>query len=73
MPVHREAEPETADSTSEAATDPEIVSAGLYRLDEVGGEVSQSLARQLEVAIEAAAKGNGPVVCENGLPVTRPL
>lgn len=55
-----------------ALTDPEIVSADLYPPAEITGKVSASLARQLNVAVEAAAKGGGPVLCEDGLPVTGP-
>ena len=48
--------------------DPEILSAGLYRLDEVSGKTSAPLARRLSVALTAAQSNTGPVLCDNGVP-----
>lgn len=47
---------------------PEIVSVGLYRLDEVIGRTSSPLARRLSVALTAAQHGAGPVLCDDGVP-----
>ncbi|PXY17334.1 NUDIX domain-containing protein [Prauserella flavalba] len=56
----------TADQVSRLAlTDPEIVSAGLYTLDEAAARVKPSLAARLCVAVEAAARGE-LALCEDG-------
>ena len=48
--------------------DPEILSVGLYQLDEVSGKTSGPLARRLSVALTAAQSGTGPILCDNGVP-----
>ncbi len=48
--------------------DPEVVSVGLYRLDQVRGGTSDALARRLAVALAAAQDGTGPVLCDDGVP-----
>jgi 8-oxo-dGTP pyrophosphatase MutT (NUDIX family) len=51
-----------------ALDDPEIVSVGLYRPDEVGERTSDRLARRLAVALTAVQDGAGPALCDNGYP-----
>lgn len=46
--------------------DPEIVSVGLYRLDEMVGKLKPQLARRLAVALDIARRGDGPALCEDG-------
>ncbi|MEU6645662.1 NUDIX hydrolase [Saccharomonospora sp. NPDC046836] len=53
-----------------ALTDPEIVSVGLYALDEAKGKVKPSLAARLAVAVDAAARGE-LVLSENGERIAR--
>lgn len=48
--------------------DPEILSVGLYGLDEATGKVSGTLARQIEVALRAVETGDGPLLCDDGVP-----
>lgn len=47
-------------------TDPEIVSVGLYRLDEVAGKLKPQLARRLAVALDVALATDGPALCSDG-------
>ncbi|GAB3170770.1 NUDIX hydrolase [Myceligenerans halotolerans] len=49
--------------------DPEIVSVGLYRLEEVSGKLHDVLVRRLTTALAAVQDGNGPVLCDDGYPV----
>jgi 8-oxo-dGTP pyrophosphatase MutT (NUDIX family) len=48
--------------------DPEIISVGLYDLEEVSGKVSPALARQIAVALTSAKDYAGPVLCDDGVP-----
>jgi 8-oxo-dGTP pyrophosphatase MutT (NUDIX family) len=48
--------------------DPEIVSVGLYRLDEVSGKTTSPLARRLSAALVAVKDGSGPILCDDGVP-----
>lgn len=48
--------------------DPEIVSVGLYRLDEVSGKTTGPLARRLATALTAVEGNSGPVLCDAGVP-----
>lgn len=47
-------------------TDPEIVAADLYPLDEVAGKLKPALARRLAVALEVATSGGRLALCEDG-------
>ncbi|MBK1785156.1 NUDIX domain-containing protein [Prauserella cavernicola] len=49
-------------------TDPEIVSAGLYTLDQTTSRVKPSLAARLSVAMDAESSGQ-LALCEDGKPV----
>lgn len=49
----------------------EIVSAGLYRPDEVRRRTTSLLARRLVIALAAARHGTGPVLCDDGVPTSR--
>lgn len=60
-------ERDLADLTLE---DPEIVSVGLYRPDEISERTSDRLARRLAVALTAVRDGTGPALCDNGVPTT---
>lgn len=50
--------------------DPEIVSVGLYRLDEVSGKTTGPLARRLSTALAAVKSGSAPVLCDDGAPIS---
>lgn len=51
-------------------TDPEIVAADLYPLDEVTGKLKAALARRLHVALDVATSGGGLALCEDGHRIT---
>ncbi|MBE1878707.1 NUDIX domain-containing protein [Myceligenerans pegani] len=51
-------------------TDPEIVSVGLYALDEAAGKMSADLARRVRTALHAVEQGTGPVLCDDGTPAS---
>ncbi|GAA5117857.1 NUDIX hydrolase [Haloechinothrix salitolerans] len=48
-------------------TDEEIVSVGLYHLDEVSGKLKPALARRLSVAAGVAARGGPLALCDDGV------
>jgi hypothetical protein len=50
--------------------DPEIVSVGLYGLDEVSGKTTGPLARRLSTALAAVKSGSAPVLCDDGVPIS---
>jgi 8-oxo-dGTP pyrophosphatase MutT (NUDIX family) len=54
--------------TARPLDDPEIVSIGLYRLDEVSGKTTGPLARRLSAALAAVRDYSGPVLCDDGVP-----
>jgi ADP-ribose pyrophosphatase YjhB (NUDIX family) len=50
--------------------DPEVVSVGLYRPDEVAARTSDRLARRLAAALAAVRDDAGLVLCDDGVPTT---
>ncbi|GAA2225395.1 hypothetical protein GCM10010413_20020 [Promicromonospora sukumoe] len=50
--------------------DPEVVSVGLYRLDEVTGKTTGPLARRLSTALAAVKSSLAPVLCDDGVPIS---
>lgn len=54
------------DVSALSLTDPEILSAGLYALDEVTGKLKPALARRLQAALDVAISGSQLALCEDG-------
>lgn len=52
--------------------DPEVLSVGLYGLAEASSKVSPRVARQIHVALRAVRSGDGPVLCDDGVPEQDP-